>query len=81
MSVSLLIFQQNSPLYRLIRTLNIKAPLTTIAFSPEGTAIFLGTQTGKILVVDLRSLDKLPKAVVVSEIGNAVQTISIQVCL
>ena len=66
---------------RLFRTLNVKVPLTTIGFSPEGATIYLGTENGKILVVDLRALDKLPKVVVVSETGNRIQTMSIQVRL
>ena len=66
---------------RLFRTLNVKVPLTTLGFSPEGAAIYLGTENGKILVVDLRALDKPPKAVVVSETGNRIETISIQVRL
>ena len=64
---------------RLFRSLNVKVPLTTIGFSPEGAAIYLGTENGKILVIDLRALDKPPKAVVVSETGNRLETISIQV--
>lgn len=68
-------------IFRLFRTLNVKVPLTTIGFSPEGAAIYLGTENGKILVIDLRALDKPPKAVVVSEKGSRIQTISIQVRL
>ena len=68
-------------LSRLFRSLNVKVPLTTIGFSPEGAAIYLGTENGKILVIDLRALDKPPKAVVVSETGNRIETISIQVRL
>ena len=64
---------------RLSRSLDLKVPLTTIAFSPEGAAIYLGTENGKIIVIDLRALDKPPKAVVVSETGNRIETISIQV--
>lgn len=68
-------------MFRLFRTLNVKVPLTTIGFSPEGAAIYLGTENGKILVIDLRALDKAPKAVVVSETGSRIETISIQVRL
>lgn len=66
---------------RLFRTLNVKVPLTTIGFSPEGAAIYVGTENGKIMVIDLRALDKPPKAVVVSETGNRIETMSIQVRL
>ena len=68
-------------MFRLFRTLNVKVPLTAIGFSPEGAAIYLGTENGKIFVIDLRSLDKSPKAVVVSETGSRIETISIQVRL
>ena len=63
----------------LFRTLNTKTALTAIEFSPEGAAIYLGTENGKLLVVDLRGLDKPPKAVVVSDTGRRVETISVQV--
>ncbi|KAF8809014.1 hypothetical protein BYT27DRAFT_7254899 [Phlegmacium glaucopus] len=62
----------------LFRTLNIKIPLTTIGFSPEGAVTYVGTENGKILVIDLRALDKPPKAVVVSETSSRIETMSIQ---
>ncbi|KAF9478488.1 WD40 repeat-like protein [Pholiota conissans] len=62
----------------LFRTLNVKVELTTLGFSPEGAVIYLGTATGKILVVDLRALDKPPKSITISENGSRIQTISIQ---
>lgn len=68
-------------LFSLFRTLNTKTALTAIEFSPEGAAIYLGTENGKVLVVDLRGLDKPPKAVVVSDTGRRVETISVQVRL
>lgn len=48
-------------------------------FSPDGAAIYLGTNNGKLLILDLRALDKPPKTVVVSESGSRVETISVQV--
>ncbi|PPR02051.1 hypothetical protein CVT24_011150 [Panaeolus cyanescens] len=62
----------------LFRTLMVQTPLTTIGFSPEGAAIYLGTATGKLLIVDLRALDKPPKTVVISQDGNRIQTMSVQ---
>ncbi|KAJ7632551.1 WD40-repeat-containing domain protein [Roridomyces roridus] len=62
----------------LFRTINLKVPLTAIAFSPEGASIYLGTEQGKLLILDLRALDKPPKAVVISGTGCAVETISVQ---
>ncbi|KIM48591.1 hypothetical protein M413DRAFT_437799 [Hebeloma cylindrosporum] len=62
----------------LFRTLNLKLHLTSLGFSPEGAAIYLGTDSGKILVVDLRALDRPPKTVTLSESGRPIQTISVQ---
>ncbi|KAF4614876.1 hypothetical protein D9613_002560 [Agrocybe pediades] len=62
----------------LFRVLNLKATLTTIEFSPEGAAIYLGTDTGKIMVVDLRALDKPSKGITLSNHGSPIQTISVQ---
>ncbi|KAJ7709971.1 WD40-repeat-containing domain protein [Mycena rosella] len=62
----------------LFRTLNLKVPLTSIAFSPEGASVYLGTENGKLLILDLRSLDKPPKTVVVSESGCRVETMTVQ---
>ncbi|KAF7338348.1 Protein NEDD1 [Mycena venus] len=62
----------------LFRTLNLKVPLTSATFSPSGESIYLGTENGKLLIMDLRALDKLPKAVFVSESGCRVQTMTVQ---
>ncbi|KAG6817767.1 hypothetical protein H0H87_003175 [Tephrocybe sp. NHM501043] len=62
----------------LFRTLNLKVPLTTLAFSPEGAALYLGTEHGKLLILDLRALDKAPKAITVSEVGCRIETMSVQ---
>lgn len=64
---------------RLFRMVDLKDPLTTIEFSPEGASIYLGTETGKLLVQDLRALDKPPKSIVVSESGNPIDTLAVQV--
>ncbi|KAJ7470698.1 hypothetical protein FB451DRAFT_1368486 [Mycena latifolia] len=62
----------------LFRTLSLKVPLTSIEFSPEGASIYLGTEHGKLLIMDLRALDKPPKTVVVSESGCRVETMTVQ---
>jgi hypothetical protein len=64
-----------------LRTVNIKITPTALEFSPEGGAIYLGTDDGKLLVIDLRSLDKPAKLISVSEIGDPIRTLSIQVAL
>lgn len=67
------------PIASLFRTLNLKVPLTAIAFSPEGAAIYLGTENGKLLITDLRALDKPPKTIAISERGSRIETMSVQV--
>ncbi|KAF8868871.1 hypothetical protein BD779DRAFT_1807525, partial [Infundibulicybe gibba] len=62
----------------LFRNINIKIPLTTVTFSPEGGAVYLGTENGKLMVMDLRTLDKPPKSVIISDTGDRVETIAIQ---
>ncbi|KAJ6502614.1 WD40-repeat-containing domain protein, partial [Mycena sanguinolenta] len=62
----------------LFRTINLKVPLTSAAFSPSGESIYMGTETGKLLVLDLRALDKPPKAVVISESACRIQTMAVQ---
>ena len=66
---------------RLFRTLNLKIPLASASFSPEGTALYFGTENGKLLTVDLRMLDKAPKCISISEGGCRIQCMSFQVCL
>ncbi|KAF9449596.1 YVTN repeat-like/Quino protein amine dehydrogenase [Macrolepiota fuliginosa MF-IS2] len=61
----------------LFRTVDLKVSLTTIAFSPEGASIYLGTEDGRLLVQDLRALDKPPKSTVVSESGNFISTLAV----
>ena len=63
----------------LFRTLDLNTPLTAIAFSPEGASIYSGTGDGKLLIQDLRTLDKPVRQVVVSESGNAINSIAVQV--
>ncbi|KAF5373615.1 hypothetical protein D9758_000984 [Tetrapyrgos nigripes] len=62
----------------LFRTLNVKVPLTSLSFSPEGACVYLGTENGKVLIIDLRGLDKPPKAIVFSEVGSRVVAMAIQ---
>ncbi|KAL0067041.1 hypothetical protein AAF712_005825 [Marasmius tenuissimus] len=62
----------------LFRTVNTKVPITTLSFSPEGALIYAGTVTGKILVLDLRSLDKPPAAVEITGGTGRVVGISVQ---
>lgn len=65
---------------RLFRTLSLKVPLTSLEFSPEGAAIYAGTENGKLFIVDLRALDKPPKTIIISDAGSRIETMSVQVC-
>ena len=41
--------------------------------------MYAGTENGKFLVLDLRALDKPPKTITVSENGDQIIAISVQV--
>ncbi|KAF7305104.1 hypothetical protein MKEN_01225600 [Mycena kentingensis (nom. inval.)] len=62
----------------LFRTLNLKVGVTCAAFSPEGASLFIGSDAGKLLVVDLRALDKPPKAIAIGLSDVRIETISVQ---
>ncbi|CAL1705658.1 unnamed protein product [Somion occarium] len=62
----------------LLRSLSLRAPLTTLAFSPEGASLYAGTENGKILVLDLRTLDKPPKTISISQGGESVVCMAVQ---
>ncbi|KAG5653528.1 hypothetical protein H0H81_012469 [Sphagnurus paluster] len=62
----------------LCRTLNLRAPLTTVVFSTEGGSLYMGTEHGKLFIIDLRALDKPAKTVVISETSCRIETMSIQ---
>ncbi|KAK7043007.1 hypothetical protein VNI00_008745 [Paramarasmius palmivorus] len=47
----------------LFRTINTKVPVSTLSFSPEGSSIYAGTETGRLLVLNLRTLDEPPTSV------------------
>ena len=48
-------------------------------FSPEGAALYAGTENGKVLVLDLRALDKPAKVIAVGSEIEAVVCMSVQV--
>jgi protein NEDD1 len=54
-------------------------PLTSASFSPEGAALYFGTENGKLLIVDLRALDKPPKSIIVGEGRCRIECMSFQV--
>ncbi|KAH9945854.1 WD40 repeat-like protein [Epithele typhae] len=62
----------------LFKVVNMPAPITCLSFSAEGAALYAGTENGKLLILDLRALDKPPKSIPVSENGDQIIAISIQ---
>ncbi|KAF7294992.1 hypothetical protein MIND_01037300 [Mycena indigotica] len=61
----------------LFRTLNLKVSITCMAFSPDGASLYIGTESGKLLLVDLRALDKPPKSVSIGS-GARIETLAVQ---
>jgi len=59
---------------------DVKTRITSLVFSPEGAAMYIGTDGGNLLVLDLRSLDKPPKSISASGIGSRVECLAVQVC-
>jgi len=59
---------------------DVKTRITSLVFSPEGAAMYVGTDGGSLLVIDLRSLDKPPKHISASGIGSRVECLVVQVC-
>ena len=64
---------------RLFKMVDLKTRITSLVFSPEGAAMYIGTDGGSLLVVDLRSLEKPPKSISASRIGSRVECLVIQV--
>ncbi|GJE90794.1 WD40-repeat-containing domain protein [Phanerochaete sordida] len=59
----------------LFRTIPLEARLSSLVFSPEGAALYAGTDEGKLLILDLRALDKPPKSI---DVGAPVVCMSVQ---
>lgn len=64
----------------LFRMVDLQVSLTTVEFSPEGASLYLGTEDGRLMIQDLRALDKQPKLIIVSGLGNPIDTLAVQVC-
>lgn len=56
----------------------MKTPLTCCAFTAEGAAIYLGTENGKLFILDLRSLEKEPKSFTIGDGTAPVKAINVQ---
>lgn len=66
---------------RILKTVNVKTPLTCCAFTAEGAAIYLGTESGRLLILDLRSLEKEPKSFTIGDGGAPIKAINVQVSI
>ncbi|KAG8217793.1 WD40-repeat-containing domain protein [Butyriboletus roseoflavus] len=61
-----------------LKAVNVKTPLTCCAFTAEGAAIYLGTQSGKLLILDLRSLETEPKSFTIGDGSASIKAINVQ---
>ncbi|KAF8447640.1 WD40-repeat-containing domain protein [Boletus edulis BED1] len=62
----------------ILKTVNVKTSLTCCAFTAEGAAIYLGTESGKLLILDLRSLEKEPKSFIIGDNSASIKAINVQ---
>ncbi|KAF4608208.1 hypothetical protein EYR40_000552 [Pleurotus pulmonarius] len=62
----------------LFRTLNLGVAIPSMSFSQDGASVYLGTCDGRLLVVDLRALEKPPKEIMVNPDGKPIAAIAIQ---
>ncbi|TFK54618.1 WD40 repeat-like protein [Heliocybe sulcata] len=56
---------------------NVKVPITSLLFAPEGDAIYIGTENGKVMVKSLRTMDKAPLSFPVSNKGSRIIGMSV----
>ncbi|KAI0957730.1 hypothetical protein AcW1_006028 [Taiwanofungus camphoratus] len=73
--VSLLDLEKDNSIYR---TISLHVPLTSLVFSPEGATLYAGTENGKLILKDLRPLEKEPKSITVSDRGDRIVAMCIQ---
>lgn len=64
--------------HRLFKTILSPEPITSITFSPEGAAVYIGIRDG-LRIINLRELDKEMKRVSVADAGQGVVCLAIQV--
>lgn len=78
-------FETNTPiltsLASILKAVNVKTPLTCCAFTAEGAAIYLGTESGKLLILDLRSLEKESKSFTIGDGDVPIKAINVQVSI
>ena len=63
----------------LFRVLPVHMPLTTLVFAASGTSLLAGTENGRLLIIDLRTLDRLAGTVSVEEGSDRIIGVAVQV--
>ena len=63
----------------LFKTIDFKTTLTSLLFTADGASLLVGTASGELLIQDLRSLDKLPRKLVVGLSDERVLGLAVQV--
>ncbi|KAA1469327.1 WD40 repeat-like protein [Dentipellis sp. KUC8613] len=59
-----------------IRSFSYKVPVTSLVFSADGATLYVGTETGKLLVQTLRNVEP-PKTIDIGEHGYRVESLAI----
>lgn len=59
--------------------MNLKKVVTALSFNAEGSAIYLGTDEGKLMLLNLRALEREPRVVVVGDGDCSIREIHVQV--
>ncbi|KAF9227567.1 WD40 repeat-like protein [Gyrodon lividus] len=62
----------------ILKTVNVQTSLTSCAFTAEGAAIYLGTDNGKLMILDLRALEKEPKSIIIGDGDSPITAINVQ---
>ncbi|KIK92307.1 hypothetical protein PAXRUDRAFT_830066 [Paxillus rubicundulus Ve08.2h10] len=62
----------------ILKSVNVQTSLTSCAFTAEGAAIYLGTENGKLMILDLRALEKEPKSVIIGDGDSPIKAINVQ---
>lgn len=49
---------------RILKKIEIDSPVTAVEFCPDGTSLVVGTNRGKILIYDLRSISSPVQSII-----------------
>ena len=58
--------------HSLLKTIGVKTPISSIAFSPDGAALIIGTENGQIMLQSLRTMNKEANKLTISTEGKRV---------